>query len=183
MQKLPNSLAFTGYRANFNPAYLENDTHHPDLSLVERRSSVLYCIFPSFVVSFSPHFMEYMCLRPLTVDSVGVRWGVVGVEENPESPSVKEELRFLREVYAEDRAMLEGLQKGLRTHYYNQGPLAGDNVEGTIWDILQYMASRLGSDRLRCAPKGADYDPRPSIFSMISKKMGPISVCVKICSK
>lgn len=146
-EKLPNSLAFTGYRANYNPAYPENGTHHPDLSLVEGRSSVLYCIFPSFVASFSPHFTEYMCLRPLTVDSVGVRWGVVGVEENPESPGVKEELRLLREVYAEDRAMLEGLQKGLRTHYYNQGPLAGDNVEGTIWDILQYMATRLGSDQ------------------------------------
>jgi hypothetical protein len=55
-----------------------------------------------------------------------------------QTPSVKEELRLLREVYAEDRAMLEGLQKGLRTHYYNQAPLAGDNVEGTIWDTLQY---------------------------------------------
>jgi hypothetical protein len=56
---------------------------------------------------------------------------------------VQEELAVLKLVYGEDQAMLEGLQKGLKSRFYPHGPLGPDNMEGTIWDIVQYMASRL----------------------------------------
>ena len=38
---------------------------------------------------------------------------------------------------------LESLQKGLMSRYYNYGPLASENPEGTIWDMLRYMANWL----------------------------------------
>ena len=143
-EKLPNGPAFTGYRANFHPECPERGPYHADLTQQERRSDVFYCIYPSFVVGFCPHFTLYMCIRPLTVDTVGIRWGVTGVPKDPEAPVVQDYVRLCKAFCEEDRAQLERLQKGLRSRYYVPGPLGPDNVEGTVWDILQYMAQRLG---------------------------------------
>jgi choline monooxygenase len=143
-EKLPNGAAFTGYRANFHPECPERGTYHLDLTQQERRSDVFYCIYPSFVVGFCPHFTLYMCIRPLTVETVGIRWGVTGVPKDPETAVVQDYVRFCKAFCEEDRAQLERLQTGLRSRYYVPGPLGPDNVEGTIWDILQYMAQRLG---------------------------------------
>ena len=145
-EKLPDGPAFTGYRARFDPSCPERGPYHPDLTPMERRSDVLYCIYPSFVVCFAPHFTLYMCVRPLAVDSVGIRWGIVGVPEDPQSSVVKDYVQLCEDFCAEDRATLEGLQKGLKSKHYGQGPLASDNFEGTIWDILRYMAMRLAGD-------------------------------------
>jgi len=144
-EKLPNGLAFTGYRANFNPECSERGPYHRDLSAIERRSDVFYCIYPSFVVGFAPHFTLHMCLRPLTADSVGIRWGIVGVESDPNSTNVKSYIDLCHAFCAEDREILERVQQGLKSRYYDHGLLAGDNYEGTIWDMLQYMSRRLGS--------------------------------------
>ncbi len=151
-EKLPNGPGFTGYRSNFSPTCAERGPYHEDLTVQERRSDVFYSVYPSFVVGFCPHFTLYMCLRPLTVDTVGIRWGITGVLRDPESPIVKDYIKLCKAFCEEDRATLESLQKGLKSRYYTPGPLAPDNFEGTIWDLLQYMARRLGgSDR---APAG-----------------------------
>jgi len=144
-EKLPNGAAFTGYRSHFHPSCPDRGPYHPDLTDVERRSDVLYCIYPSFVVGFAPHFTLYMSLRPLAVDSVGIRWGVVGVPDDPQSAVVRDYIQLCKDFCAEDRAVLERLHRGLKTRHYGHGILAGDNFEGTIWDILQYMAGRLGN--------------------------------------
>jgi phenylpropionate dioxygenase-like ring-hydroxylating dioxygenase large terminal subunit len=142
-EKLPDGPGFTGYRSNFHPTCPERGPYHQDLTAQERRSDVFYCVYPSFVVGFAPHFTLYMCLRPITVDTVGIRWGITGVPDDPESPIVTDYIRLCKAFCAEDRAMLESLQKGLKSRYYTPGPLAPDNVEGTIWDLSQYMGRRL----------------------------------------
>lgn len=145
-EKLPDGPGFTGYRANFHPTCPERGPYHEDLTEQERRSDVFYCVYPSFVVGFCPHFTLYMCLRPLTVGRVGIRWGITGVPSDLESPVVKDYIKLCREFCEEDRTVLERLHKGLKSRYYRPGPLAPDNFEGTIWDIFQYMARRLGSN-------------------------------------
>ena len=145
-EKLPDDAAFTGYRSNFDPACPERLPYHADLSPVERRSDVFYWIYPSFVVGFAPHFTLYMCIRPLTADSVGIRWGIAGVEPDPASANAKAYVDLCHAFCAEDRATLEGLQRGLKSRHYEYGLLSGDNYEGTVWDMLQYMARRLGGD-------------------------------------
>lgn len=142
-EKLPAGSAYTAYRSHFHPSCPERGSYHPDLSPMERRSDVFCCIYPSFVVGVAPHFTAYMCLRPLAANSVGIRWGVTGVTDNKEAEEVKQTMELLRNVYAEDRAVLESLQKGLMSRYYDHGPLAAENLEGTIWDMLRYMAKRL----------------------------------------
>ena len=144
-EKLPHGAAFTGYRANFNPASPERGPFNETLTKQEQRSDVFYCVYPSFVVGICPHFTLYMCLRPLTVDTVGIRWGITGVPNDPESPEVKDYIKLCKAFCEEDRATLERLQRGLKTRYYTPGPLAPDNFEGTIWDLLQYAARRLGN--------------------------------------
>jgi choline monooxygenase len=146
-EKLPHGPAFTGYRANFNPNCPERGPYHADLTEQERRSDVFYCIYPSFVVGFCPHFTLYMCLRPLATDQVGIRWGVTGVTSDPEAQVVKDYIALCRAFCDEDRATLERLQKGLGSRHYAPGPLAPDNFEGTIWDMIQYAADCLGSSR------------------------------------
>jgi nitrite reductase/ring-hydroxylating ferredoxin subunit len=143
-EKLPDGDSFTGYRANFHPECPERGPYHADLTPQERRSDVFYCVYPSFVVGFCPHFTLYMCIRPLTADSVGIRWGVTGIADDPGSPVVESYIRFCKEFCAEDRMQLERLQCGLNSLSYVPGPLGPDHVEGTVWDIIQYMARRLG---------------------------------------
>jgi len=121
-EKLPDGDAFTGYRANFHPQCPERGPYHPDLTLQERRSDVFYCVYPSFVVGFCPDFTLYMCIRPLTPDSVAIRWGVTGIADDPKSPEVESYLQFCKEFCAEDRAQLERLQRGLTSRSYVPGP-------------------------------------------------------------
>jgi phenylpropionate dioxygenase-like ring-hydroxylating dioxygenase large terminal subunit len=144
-RKLGHGAGFTGYRANFHPECPERGPYHPDLTEVERRSDVFYCIYPSFVVGFCPHFTLYMCVSPLTTDTLQVRWGVLGIADDPQAPVVKDYVRFCKEFCEEDRATLESLQRGLQSHTYVPGPLAPDDFEGTLWDIYQYMARKLGA--------------------------------------
>jgi phenylpropionate dioxygenase-like ring-hydroxylating dioxygenase large terminal subunit len=144
-EKLPGGPGFTLYRSHLDPSCGDLSPYQPHLSAVERRSIVLCCIYPSFLAGFGPGraMSMYMCLRPVTADSVGIRWGLLGVLHD--SQPVSELVKLTKEFCAEDRATLEGLQRGLKTRYYHHGPLANQNLEGTIWDILQYMASRLGA--------------------------------------
>lgn len=143
-EKLPSGPAFTGYRANFHADCPERGPFHPDLTDQERRSDVFYCIYPSFVVGFCPHFTLYMCIRPLSVDTLGVRWGVTGVPDDPAAAEVRDYVRFCKAFCDEDRAQLERLQIGLTSPSYRPGRLAPDDYEGTVWDLIQYMARRLG---------------------------------------
>jgi hypothetical protein len=143
-EKLPDGPAFTGYRANFPPQCPERGPYHPDLTLQERRSDVFYCVYPSFVVGFCPHFTLYMCVLPRTADTLTVRWGLTGIESDAESAVVRDYLRLCKAFCEEDRAQLERLMKGLKSRAYVPGPLAPDDFEGTLWDIWRYLARRLG---------------------------------------
>ncbi len=144
-EKLPNGPAFTGYRANFPPGCPERGPYHADLTQQERRSDVFYCIYPSFVVGFCPHFTLYMCISPLTAGTLSVRWGVTGVPSDPESTVVREYVNLCKTFCDEDRMQLERLQKGLRSPSYVPGRLGPDAVEGTVWDLVQYIAQRIGA--------------------------------------
>jgi hypothetical protein len=73
-----------------------------------------------------------------------VRWGVTGVPTNPQATEVLDYVRFCKAFCDEDRAQLERLQIGLRSPSHRPGPLAPDDYEGTVWDLVQYMARRLG---------------------------------------
>lgn len=155
-EKLPDSPAFTGYRANFHADCPARGPFHPDLTLQERRSDVFYCVYPSFVVGFCPHFTLYMCVRPLTVDTLAVRWGLTGVANDRQAPVVQDYLRLCKAFCEEDRLQLERLTKGLKSRAYAPGPLAPEDFEGTIRDIWQYFMRRLGSSTADTTSRAED---------------------------
>jgi nitrite reductase/ring-hydroxylating ferredoxin subunit len=145
-EKLPDGPAFTGYRANFNPSCPERGPFNETLTEKERRSDVFYCIYPSFVIGICPHFTLHMCVRPLEVGKVGIRWGVTGVMGDPECEEVADYIKLCDAFCEEDKATLERLQRSLKTQYYTPGPLAPDAFEGTIWDLTRYAARRVATE-------------------------------------
>ncbi len=150
--KVEGNGAWTAYRAYYTPDWPERGPYHEDLTDDEKRNSVLFNIFPSFVCSFAPNYTLYLCLRPAGPDQVAIRWGATGFKEDPDDPEVRGFVDLCKAFNAEDREKLETLQRAQNTRFYTPGPLAPDDYEGTIWDFLTYMAGRLGTSP---APRAA----------------------------
>ena len=88
-KKVPGEAGFTAYRSYFPPHFPDRGPYHPDLTEDEKRNTILFCPYPSFVVALAPNFTFYLCLRPLGPDHVGVRWGVAGFRDDPDSAEVQ----------------------------------------------------------------------------------------------
>ena len=135
---------FNAYYSYYDPGYPERGPFPPNLTDKEKRCSFMFGVFPNLVVSAAPNILIFLCLSPGTSNSVNIRWGMSSV---PQADGVTDEQRdFMNQVNAEDKAKLETLQKGLQSSYYSPGRLAKADLEGTIYDMYQYMARHLGSD-------------------------------------
>jgi phenylpropionate dioxygenase-like ring-hydroxylating dioxygenase large terminal subunit len=144
-RKLPGAAQYTGYRSYYNPSVPDRGPYHPDLTADEKRNSVMGVIYPCFLFGFATHYTLYMTLRPVRVDRVALKWGVLGLLDDPEHPEVMKFVELCHAFNAEDREKLETQLKGLQTRIYSTGPLAPADFEGTIWDFLQYVAGKLGA--------------------------------------
>lgn len=144
--KVPGEAGWTAYRSYYDPSYPPRGPFHEDLTEDECKNSVLFNVFPSFVCAIATNFTLFLCLRPAGADKVAIRWGVAGLENEPDSPVVRDYVKLCNDFNAEDRTKLETLQKAQNTRYYQTGPLAPDDYEGTIWDFLHYMAAQLAQD-------------------------------------
>ncbi|MGB2303751.1 MAG: SRPBCC family protein, partial [Candidatus Puniceispirillales bacterium] len=121
---------------------------HEDMTEDEQNHTVMFNIFPSFVVAVAANYTLYLCLRPAGADKVAIRWGISGFKTDPEDPEVIDYINLCKSFNGEDREKLETLQKGQNTRFYHSGPLAPDDLEGTIWDFLNYMGEKLGANSL-----------------------------------
>jgi len=142
-EKVPGSVHFTAYRSPYSPETPERGPYHPKLDASLRRVSTLFCIFPSFVVSYASHFTLYMCLRPKSVSEVAIHWGVAGYVPSRDAPEVQAYVDLCNAFNAEDRQKLEALQTSMSTRHFQSGRLAPAPFEGTIWDFYLFMADRL----------------------------------------
>ncbi|WP_298361971.1 aromatic ring-hydroxylating dioxygenase subunit alpha [uncultured Litoreibacter sp.] len=143
-KKMSSGPAWTGYHAYYNPDYPPRGPFHEDLTEDEKINSPMFGIYPNLVVGMATNFTLFMCLRPHGVDQVKIRWGVTGLENDPEAQAVKDYVQLCRDFNIEDKEKLEILQQALKTKHYHGGPLAPDDMEGTIWDFVHYMARHLG---------------------------------------
>lgn len=144
-EKMPKGDYFTGYWSGYSPNYPERKPYPVELTEQERRRSPMFWASPSHVVGPATNACVYMCLRPMGADHVGIRWGVL-TTAGAEDESATNYVKLCHAFNAEDKAKLETLQKGLKSRYLEPGYLAPADYEGTIWDIHQFMASRLASD-------------------------------------
>lgn len=143
--KMPHDDYFTGYWAKYNPNYPERKPYPPGLTREETRQSPMFCVNPNHVIGLATNACVYMCLRPLGPDHVGIRWGVISTAQ-PDDQSATDYVKLCHEFNEEDKEKLETLQKGLKSRYLKPSYLAPADFEGTIWDMYQFMARRLGSD-------------------------------------
>ena len=146
-RKVPGEDRWTAYRSYYDPEYPPRGPFHEDLTEDEQRNSVLFNVFPSFVVAVAANYTLYLCLRPAGADKVAIRWGICGLKTDPQDPEVIDYIDLCKSFNAEDKEKLETLQQAQNTRYYHSGPLAPDDLEGTIWDFLNYMGRMVGSDR------------------------------------
>lgn len=142
-RKLPGTADYTAYESHYSPDTPERTPYHPNLPVEYRRHSTLFCVFPSFVVSYASHFTLYMCIRPKGVGEVAIHWGVAGYVENAQAPEVAPYVALCNAFNAEDKEKLETLIRGLKSERYVPGPLGPEDVEGTIADFYRFMADRL----------------------------------------
>ncbi len=144
--KVPGEEGWTAYRSYYDPNYPPRGPFHKDLTEDERKNTILFNVFPSFVCAIATNFTLFLCLRPAGADKVGIRWGVAGLKDEPDSGEVKAYVDLCNAFNAEDREKLETLQIAQNTRYYRSGPLAPADYEGTIWDFLNFMARKLAHD-------------------------------------
>ncbi len=143
---VPCKPGMTAYTAGYDPMVPERGPYHPDLTAEERRYSMMFSVFPNLVLGIVPNVTLYMVVRPIDADSVGVKWGLAGNIDDPNHPDVIRYRDLCIAFNLEDKAALENVQRGLKSRYYQGGPLAPADYEGTIWDFTQYLASKLGSN-------------------------------------
>jgi choline monooxygenase len=77
---------------------------------------------------------------------VAIRWGVAGFKTDPADPEVVRYVDLCKAFNEEDRKKLETLQLAKNTRYFPHGPLAPEDLEGTIWDFLMFMAGKLSAE-------------------------------------
>jgi choline monooxygenase len=146
-RKVPGEKAWTAYRSYYDPNYPPRGPFHKDMTEDEQRNSVLFNIFPSFVVAVAANYTLHLCLRPAGADKVAIRWGISGFKTDPDDPEVVNYVELCKAFNDEDRRKLETLQRAQNTRYLRSGPLGPNDLEGTIWDFLQYMAGKLGREQ------------------------------------
>lgn len=145
-KKMTSGEGWTGYHAYYDPDYPPRGPFHEDLTDDEKVNSPMYGIYPNLVVGMATNFTLFMCLRPNGVNKVNIRWGVTGLENDPDAQKVKDYIHLCKTFNAEDREKLEVLQVALKTRHFQGGPLAPDDYEGCIWDFIQYMAKHLATE-------------------------------------
>jgi choline monooxygenase len=140
---VPGNGHYSAYRAHYTPDSPQRTPFHADLTAVERRSSFLFSVFPNLVATYMPHQTIYLCLRPAATDRVALRWGIAGHERDPGREQIDRYVAFADAFNVEDRTKLETLQQGLKSSFHAPGPLAPDDLEGTLRDFYRYMAQRI----------------------------------------
>jgi phenylpropionate dioxygenase-like ring-hydroxylating dioxygenase large terminal subunit len=141
---VPSDGHFNAYYSYYDPKYPERGPFPPNLTDEEKRCTFMFGVFPNLVVAAAPNILIYLCLSPNSSNAVNIRWGMSAL---PQTDGVTDEQReFMNQVNAEDKVKLETLQQGLQSRYYDSGPLAKPDLEGTIFDMYKFMATRLGGD-------------------------------------
>ena len=144
-KKMENGAYHTGYYAKYTPDYPDRKPFPEGLTEEERRQSPMFWVAPNHVVGLATNNCVYMSLLPDGPDGVRIKWGVLSTAEADSKPA-QDYVALCHEFNAEDKLKLETLQIGLKSAHFTPGLLAGDDLEGTIWDIYQFMAERLASD-------------------------------------
>lgn len=142
-EKLANSPQFTAYRSNYRPESEQRKPYPEGLTQQELRSSVLFNVYPNFLITVGPNCAVFLILLPEEAESVNIKMGVLVQEGADDAPGTKAYIELAHEFNAEDKATLEAMQKNTKTAYRPTAPLAPADYEGTVWDFTRHIAEKL----------------------------------------
>jgi phenylpropionate dioxygenase-like ring-hydroxylating dioxygenase large terminal subunit len=142
-RKLSAGKHHTSYIANYTETAPTRKNHHPDLSSEQRRQSRLFCIYPSLVASVSADTLAFFMLQPNGLEQVSVKWGLASFEQNLSDEEKQARIEKWRAINDEDHAVLQRLQSGLRSSYYQGGMLAPEHFEGCVSDFHRALITGL----------------------------------------
>ena len=142
-EKLASGEGFTAYRSNYRDTSQQREPFPKDLTAQERRSSVLFSVFPNFVITIGPNCAVFLILLPETAETVNLKMGVLVQEGADHLQDTADYINLAHEFNAEDRAILEAIQRNTRTAHRPVSPLAPESFEGTIWDFTRYVARQV----------------------------------------
>ncbi len=114
-----------------------------------RYTSILPTVFPTHSFSLTPEYLWYLSLRPTRPGEVMVRIGIALAPENhadaaASDGAIRELEAFFDKVNGEDRAMVEGLYRGVQAPLAQGGSLSW--LERELHDLTRYLARTLAAD-------------------------------------
>ena len=147
-EKIPPGEGYTGYKSHYTRKSPQRKPYHPDLTAEEKRYSMYCWVFPSHLVSLNPSGSSSLCLQPRGVGEVANRCILSSHEAHPARPP-KLRVEDRNRIMDEDRAQLARVRRGLMSRYVELNRLGPPALEGTVWDMFQYMSRQLTHRNLR----------------------------------
>lgn len=145
-QRFEAGDAYLGYTVGFTTRVDDSQVGHPALTDKERNTCVMFAVPPGLVVGIGSDYSSFICLQPDGPSRVRAKMGLYFFGDDWPRESVDEAVRLFHETMAEDKDVLVKLQKALGSRYYEPGPLAPPDMEGTCRDFHQYLARRMSRD-------------------------------------
>ena len=142
-EKLATGNGFTAYRSNYRNSSPQREPFPEALTAQERRSSVLFNAYPNLVITVGPNCAVFLILLPETPETVNIKMGILVQEGADDLPETEAYINLAHEFNAEDRMMLEAMQKNSCSAHRPPAPLAPQALEGTIWDFTRHVARHL----------------------------------------
>jgi len=103
---------------------------------------MFFWVYPSHVVGLGPNSIGSLCLQPLGTGEVANRVTLSSFVQKS-APAPESRVDEFHKIMAEDRIQLELLRRGLKSRHVESNRLGPPDLEGTVWDMFQYMARKL----------------------------------------
>lgn len=142
VRKLVSGFDYTSYAANYPDGIACRGIGAAGLNEDERKRSSLFSKFPTQVASQAASLLVSLSIFPIDAGTIRVKWSMSVYKDDLDSETIAQRIALWQEVNREDRAKLERLQIALASDYAVEGPLAGDDFEGTIRDFQRWLATR-----------------------------------------
>ncbi len=135
---------YFGYYAGFSPDLPRSTKGHPDLTGEEADRCVMAAVPPGLVIGCAGDYSSFTCIQPEGPDSVRLKMGLIFFGPDWPDERVAWATELYRRTMAEDKEVLVGLMRGLRSPSFTPGPLAPADYEGPTLDFYRYLSQRLG---------------------------------------
>jgi len=142
---------YFGYFAGFSPTLPRSLKGHPDLTGEEADRCVMVALPPGLVIGCAGDYSSFTCIQPDGVGGVRLKMGLIFFGPDWPDAKVTWAIDLFRETMAEDKAVLAGMMRGLRSAHYTPGPLAPADYEGPTLDFYRYLNNRMGTALARLA--------------------------------